>query len=77
MKIQSVEIDMEAFGAEFANKDSKDQAAFFKGLARELMTWKSRHSAQMQFAFVGNDLKDDEKEMLEYAVEQAWYKESK
>jgi hypothetical protein len=74
MKVQAVQIDMEAFGAQFANMDDNDQALFFKGLAAELKTWASVHQGEMQFCSVGRLLKDDEKEILSQVVEIAWEK---
>jgi len=75
MKIQSVQIDMEAFGAQFANMDDNEQAAFFKGLAAELKTWPSIHQGEMQFCSVGQLLKDEQKKILSQVVGIAWYKE--
>jgi hypothetical protein len=75
MKIQTVQIDMEALGAQFANMDDKEQALFFKGLAAELKTWPSIHQGEMQFCSVGCLLNDDQKKILSRVVEMAWYKE--
>jgi hypothetical protein len=75
MKIQAVNIDMEAFGAQFANMDDSDQALFFKGLARELICWKSEYNAQMQFHGVAKGLKEDEKRALDNALGCLWFKE--
>ena len=75
MKIQAVQIDMEAFGAQFANMNDNEQALFFKGLAAELKTWPSIHQGEMQFCSVGHLLKDDQKQILSQVVEMAWYKE--
>lgn len=75
MKIQTVTIDMEAFGAQFANMDGNEQALFFKGLASELKTWPSLHQGAMQFCSVGRLLKDDQKKILDETVGLAWYKE--
>lgn len=75
MKIQTVQIDMEAFGAEFANMDDSEQALFFKGLAGELRCWKSTYRAQLQFHGVARLLKRDQKELLADTVGMAWYKE--
>jgi hypothetical protein len=44
MRINTVEINMEAFGADFANMDDVEQAKFFKGLARELICWHSDYN---------------------------------
>jgi hypothetical protein len=75
MKIQSVKIDMEAFGAQFANMDDNEQALFFKGLADELKTWPSIHQGEMQFCSVGNLLKEEQKQILSRALEIIWAKE--
>jgi len=75
MKIQTVSIDMEALGAQFANMDDNEQAAFFKGLSAELKTWPSIHQCEMQFLSVGRLLRDDQKKILSQVVEMAWYKE--
>jgi hypothetical protein len=74
MKIQAVSIDLEAFGAQFANMDSEEQGLFFKGLARELMCWKSEYNAQMQFHYVADKLKEDEKKALDNALGCLWFK---
>jgi hypothetical protein len=74
MKIQSVKIDMEAFGAQFANMDDNEQALFFKGLAAELKTWPSIHQGEMQFCSVGNLLKDEQKEILSNVLGIIWFK---
>lgn len=75
MKIQTVTIDMEALGAQFANMDDNEQAAFFKGLAAELQCWKSTYHAQLQFHGVARLLKQDQKELLAETVGMVWYKE--
>ena len=74
MKVQVVNIDIEALGAQFANMDSEEQALFFKGLARELMCWKSEYNAQMQFHLVACCLKEDEKKTLGNALGCLWFK---
>lgn len=75
MKIQTVQIDMEALGAQFANMDDNEQALFFKGLSAELKTWPSIHQGEMQFCSVGRLLKDDQKKILSQIVGMVWYKE--
>lgn len=75
LRNQSVSIDMEALGAQFANIDDNEQAAFFKGLVAELKTWPSIHQGKMQFCSVGRLLNDDQKKILSQVVEMAWYKE--
>ena len=75
MRIQTVNIDMEAFGAEFANMDDNEQALFFKGLAGELRCWKSTYHAQLQFHGVARLLNPDQKELLADTVGMVWYKE--
>lgn len=75
MEVQSVKIDMEAFGAEFVNMDDKEQALFFKGLAGELRCWKSTYLAQLQFHGVARLLNPEQKELLADTVGMVWYKE--
>jgi len=75
MKVQSVNIDTEAFGAEFANMDDKEQALFFKGLAGELRCWKSTYNAQLQFHAVARLLNKEQIELLADTVGMVWYKE--
>lgn len=75
MKIQDITIDMEEFGAHFANMDDDDQALFFKGLAGELKCWKSTYKAQMQFHSVARKLAYDTKQLLSETVGMVWYKE--
>lgn len=65
----TIKIDLELFGSEFANLDSGEQAKFFKGLARELKAWKTHSNKQMQFAYVGQELDDEEKEELANALQ--------
>ena len=77
MKAQSVTIDMEMLGASFANMDSIEQGKFFKGLAKELSHWESNMKKQMQFAYVADELKEEEKKELEEALSMIWFKESK
>jgi len=74
MKVQAVSIDFKAFGAQFANMDSTEQALFFKGLARELICWKSEYNVQMQFNHVADELKEDEKRALDNALGCLWFK---
>lgn len=68
MKINAVNVDLEAFGAWFANQDSRDQALFFKGLVMELKNWDTRHLASMQFSYVGSELLPEHREFLENVV---------
>ena len=75
MKAQSVTIDMELLGAAFANMDSNEQSAFFRGLAKELSHWESDHKKQMQFSYIATELKDAEKKELENALVMLWYKD--
>ncbi len=73
MKVESFKIDMESFGAEFANVDSKEQGLFFKGFANELSHWKSDHQKQMQAAFIRDELSADEQKELKNALEMLWF----
>ena len=75
MKAQSVTIDMELLGAAFANMDSNEQSAFFRGLAKELSHWESDFKKQTQFCHVAAELKDVEKKELENALVMMWYKD--
>ena len=65
MKVQTVSIDMEAFGAAFANLDSKEQGAFFHGLAQELKRFESHYSAQLQFGYIAQEITEGDKAILE------------
>ena len=76
MKIRTVEINMEAFGAEFAVMDDRKQAAFFKGMARELQSWKSNYHAEMQFHSVAQLLSQQDKDTLERAISCIYFKET-
>lgn len=75
MKTQTVELDMEAFGAQFANMGDDDQALFFKGLAGELKCWESAYAAQIQFHSVGRKLKPEQKKLLAQTVAMVWHEE--
>jgi F0F1-type ATP synthase alpha subunit len=76
MRVQPILIDMEALGAEFAVMDSTDQAKFFRGLARELKTWKSDYQKQLQFAHVASEITPADKGELENALGMLWLKDS-
>jgi hypothetical protein len=64
MKIQSVQIDLEAFGAHFANMDDDDQAAFLRGLASELQHWPSEYRQGLQFLAVADRLSTEHRRIL-------------
>lgn len=68
MKVQAVSVDLVALGAIVANEDSKTQAEFFRGLARELALQKSRYNTQLQWAYVAAELTVDERKELEYCL---------
>ncbi len=72
MKVLPVTINYEAFGALFANMDSKDQGLFFKGLANELNNFGSLHGAQMQMFYIAKELSPDEKETLKETLSCLW-----
>jgi hypothetical protein len=76
MRINTVEINMEAFGADFANMDDAEQAKFFKGLARELICWHSDYKVQLQFAYIASKLQLDEKKELDNALGMLYFKEA-
>jgi hypothetical protein len=55
--------------------DSADQAKFFKGLAKELSMWKSKHNIGMQFAYVKDELDPKLMDYLEEALGMLIHKE--
>ena len=75
MKVQSVNIDLQALGAEFSGLGDDEQVAFFRGLAGQLKLWPSEFNAQCQFSSVGKFLKESEKKILKEVLEMLWYKE--
>jgi hypothetical protein len=75
MKINAVNIEMEAFGAQFANMDDSEQAAFFKGIAGEVRRWESTYNAQMQFHSVSRLVKKEDRDLLSKTLACVWYKE--
>jgi hypothetical protein len=75
MKPETVMINMELFGAHFANLGSGEQAAFFKGMAKELSTWDSNFRKQMQFACIAAELKINERDELENVLTMLYPKE--
>lgn len=77
MKVRSVQVDLEAFGAELAGLGSDEQALFFKGLARELALWPAQYNAQMQFAMVSDALAEKDRDVLENALGMLWFREGK
>ena len=56
MKARAVTIDLQLLGAQFVGLGSDEQAKFFVGMARELLLWKSQQQAQMQFAYIVDDI---------------------
>ena len=62
--MQTIKINYEAFGAEFANADNDKQALFFKGFARELANWTSDHNKSLQGCDVRNCLEKKDIEEL-------------
>lgn len=77
MKAQSVTINMELLGAHFANMDSVEQGAFFRGLAKELSHWESNYRKEMQFSYIASELKEAEKKELETVLTMLWFKNEK
>jgi hypothetical protein len=72
----SIIIDLESFGSEFANMDSEDQAKFFIGLANELSKWPSVSQTQMQFAYAADKLDDKQKNTLDLSLGMLWFKDN-
>lgn len=77
MKVKAFDINLELFGAEFANMDSKDQAKFFNGMAKELLTWETKHRVEMQFCYVIDDIKPECRDVLKTALGMLIYEEAK
>ena len=75
MRISTVEINMEALGADFAGMDDHEQAKFFRGLARQLIIWKSDYKAQMQFHAIAKLLTQQEKDALDNALGCLYFKD--
>ena len=75
MKAQEVTIDLELLGARFAHLDSKEQAAFFHGLAKELSRWESDHMKELQFFYVRGELSEPDLKQLDIALGALSYKE--
>lgn len=73
--MKSININMKAFGAEFANMDSDMQTDFFTGLGKELLTWETNHLVEMQFLSIGQNLSPNVKQKLKYALRCLWYEE--
>ena len=75
MITKTFDIDFELFGAEFANMDSEKQALFFRGLARELVSWKSNYRMQIQFAYIAKALVEKDKNTLQDVLPMLWEKD--
>lgn len=73
--IKSVEINWEAFGAEFATESDENQAKFFKGFACEISHWVSDHHKQMQGSMVADKLTESHKKELETFMQMLWFKD--
>jgi len=57
-------IDWEAAGAQLALGDDEDQAAFFRGLCREMFSWESGYMREMQLCSAAKKLDPEHREFL-------------
>ncbi len=57
-------VDWESMGAILASLSDEEQAAFFHGFCKEMFSWKTCVSREMQLAFVNKHLSEEERELL-------------
>ena len=61
---QSIDLNMEELGAEFANCGDGDQAKFFHGLAFELRSWPTHFQRESQGCAVSLKLSKEDRDTL-------------
>lgn len=64
MRIGLQDTDWSYIGAKLAQSDDNEQAEFFKGLAKELRSFETRHQAEMQTISTASKLSREDKEIL-------------
>ena len=58
------EINWELVGAQLANADDEDQAKVLNSIAKEMLSWDTRHQAEMQVCAIQAKMTDESKELL-------------
>lgn len=58
------DIDWALVGAELANADAHEQALALNSMAKEMLSWETRHQAEIQVAAIVSCLKPETKELL-------------
>jgi len=71
--IDTISINWEALGAEFANMEDTKQAKFFEQFAKEINRWPSSYHRNMQLMAVSDRLSDNAKIILEGLLPSLWY----
>jgi hypothetical protein len=72
---RSIEVNWSIMGAELVEIGSPEQTLFFKGFARELMSWPTRYQKEFQAVAIAEGLSETEKEELKTFMECLWFKE--
>lgn len=75
--INTIEIKWDLLGAKFAILDFEDQAKFFDGFAKEIMSssYESHYHREVQMLNVNNKLSEKTKNTLEKYLPALWFKE--
>ena len=75
--INTIEIKWDLLGAYLASGSDTEQAAFFKGFAKELgsPSFGSHYAREMQMMHTNDKLDKDTKKTLEEYLPALWYKE--
>lgn len=64
MSRHSVNFNFEILGAEIANMDADEQFKFFRGMAKEILSWNTVTSAEMQGIYALKNLPKEYKKIL-------------
>ena len=62
---QTIEINWELMGAELVNQGDVEQIKFFTGFIKELMSWDTHVSREMQMCAIYRGLKDTDRKNLD------------
>jgi len=76
MGMDDITLNWEIIGARFINAGDNIQALFLKGIAKELVHWKSDYEKELQAFSIANKLSDVEQEQLKIFFSCLWFKEA-
>lgn len=58
------QINWELVGAQLANEDAEIQAKALNAMAKEMLSWGTRHQAEMQVTAIQENMTEEAKELL-------------